>query len=129
MPALVLADGWTIGQWTSDDALRAFGIERDLAMTMHLCLAGMLGINRRRAQALRFLTRWEELGNAGCFRGPWTNESGQASSDRRCRGHRHDQSAASWLCYELGIPMADLKSFVRYEDQEAPDAMIRMTGI
>lgn len=129
VPALVMADGWNLGQWTSDAALKEFRINRNRAMGMQLCLAGILGINFGHPNGMRFLSQWEGLRDKGCFRGPWTNESGQASNDPRCRGHRHDQSAASWLCYEIGIPMAHLQAFCRYENQDAPDAVFAVTGI
>lgn len=128
-PALVLADGWNIGEWTSDRALEIFGLDRDFAMGLQLCLAGVHAIDLASPKGRLLLELMEDLRDQGSFVGPWRNEVNEASLDPRCRGHRHDQSALSWATYAVGIPMARMPSFVKYEDADAPDACIWVTGV
>lgn len=124
---LLLGDGWNIGQWTSDKALAIYGIDRDTAMTLQLCYACVVGINLSSSRGLEFLDRWRELREAGAFPGPWTNDAKEASQDARCRGHRHDQSAASWLAHDMGIPMAHMPTFLSL-DPTAGDPVLRTGG-
>jgi hypothetical protein len=37
------------------------------------------------------------------FRGPWVNTSGEASTDSRCRGHRHDIAVTGVLAPRHGL--------------------------
>jgi hypothetical protein len=108
-PVLLLEDpAWNLGEWTSDAALALFGTTRDAAMNLPLCYAKVIGINLESQEGLAFLTRWRELRDLGGFNGPWTADGEHGSFDTRFRGHRHDQSCASWLAHELGIPMVPM---------------------
>ena len=105
-----------LGSWTSDRALRIFGISRDEAMEIPLVYSGLVGINQASEVGLKIWERWRELYAAGAFRGPHYNEScvdpwvarglkwaGHCSNDPRCEGHRHDESALSFVLHELGL--------------------------
>jgi hypothetical protein len=123
-----LGDGWTVGQWTSDAALDIYGVKREDALRMQLCYACVVGIDLSSEIGVTFLERWASLRDAGAFVGPWTNEGGAASADPRCLGHRHDQSAASWLAHDMGIPMAHMPDFLSTSLTEG-DPIFRAAGM
>ena len=50
------------------------------------------------------------------FKGDWTNANNQVSSDKRCLGHRHDQSVATFLINKLGIGLHTTEPFLQYFD-------------
>ena len=102
---LLLDDGWRLGQWVSDASARIYGLDRDAMMAMPLCYACVIGVDLTSDIGKAFLSGWTLLCLSGAFRGPWHNDNGEASPDRRCLGHRHDQSAASFLAHQLGIKM------------------------
>lgn len=110
-PVLLLEDGWVIGQWTSDAALEMFGLDRDTAMSLPLCYAKVVGIDFETELGRTFFERWLALRAAGAFQGPWGPDP-LASCDPRFQGHRHDQSCASWLAWDLAIPMAPIVDFL-----------------
>lgn len=98
-------DGHVVGEWCSDAALNLLMLDRDETMTMPLIEGKAIGLDLRDSAALAFLNEWTRLADAGAFNGPWTNENGGASSDPRCRGHRHDISIASPLVASFGLAM------------------------
>jgi hypothetical protein len=54
--------------------------------------------------AAEFLARWKKASDDGIFIGHWKNDAKTESQDDRCRGHRHDQTCAELISYQLGIP-------------------------
>jgi hypothetical protein len=101
---LLISNG-IVGQWASDAALASFGVDRDTAMNIVECMGCCLGLDLSNALAVEFLRRWREKSLDGVtFPGSWTNDQGQVSKDPRCRGHRHDQTAASLVSWQLGLP-------------------------
>lgn len=98
-------DGWKCGTWANDRALEYFGVSRDEAMMRPSVYACVMGFDFRHSQTLRFMARWKEAMDAGCFQGNWTNADRTESQDPRCRGHRHDQTCAELVAYELGLPL------------------------
>lgn len=98
------ADGWPTGTWANDRALEYFGLTRDEAMTFECVYACILGFDFRTPVANEFFRRWKAASDAGIFRGAWTNAAKTESQDERCRGHRHDQTCADIISYQLGIP-------------------------
>ena len=92
------------GEWSSDASLNSFGITReksfDIAMLMGICM----GFNMTTDICKEFLKRWLEKANDGVtFKGSWNNNNNEVSSDPRVRGHRHDQTAASLIAYQLDM--------------------------
>jgi len=103
-----------LGNWCSDVALARFGITRGLAMGIPLCYSGLVGLNIRHETGNRIYRRWCELYDEGTFDGPhenadvdteaWGNKlRGRCSTDQRCQGHRHDESALSYILFEMGL--------------------------
>lgn len=89
------------GEWSSDAALQFFHVTRDAAMRIPMLHGLCLGLDLRWERSREFLDAW--LQSVPTFPGSWTNEGGQVSRDPRVRGHRHDQTAASIIAWQLGM--------------------------
>jgi hypothetical protein len=96
--------GFKAGQYSTDLCLNEFGLTRDDAMNIKLHSAGFTGLNFKNEKATQFFDRWLKLAKEEItFCGDWNNNSKQCSQDERCLGHRHDQTTASIISYQLGI--------------------------
>lgn len=101
---VLLQNAWTTGNWCKDDALNTLGITREQALSIPHLMANVMGFNLKHERSMRFLDKWFNLANDGVtFPGPWSNANGEASSDSRVLGHRHDQTAASVVSYQMGM--------------------------
>lgn len=95
-----------VGPWSSDAALKSFGVDREDAMRMIELTGCCLGIDFRNARSLEWLRRWTEKSLDGVtFPGHWTNDNAEVSTDPRVNGHRHDQTAASIIAHQMGMPL------------------------
>ncbi len=119
----IRAKGWYIqqqgdavlGNWCSDRALQIFGICRDEAMQIPLCYSGLVGLNVKSWTGAKIWADWQELYERGSFDGPHQNTPGrgahpwgyklaaECSTDPRCQGHRHDESALSFILHRMGL--------------------------
>lgn len=127
---LMFEDGWTIGQWCKDAALEPLGFKsRDEALAVPLIYACVMGFDFRKTVANEFLDRWVTYALDGVtFPGSWTNANGEASSDPRCLGHRHDQTVASALAWQMGVPL--YKGFHPFLSSGTEhDTIIQLAGI
>jgi hypothetical protein len=108
---------WKLGEWASDAALAAFGVERQEAMRLPEVDAAALGLHLGHPLGREFLDRWLAAARDGvAFRGTraplrtpaehadvkW-NRARRISADPRVRGHRHDQTVAGLLAHRLGL--------------------------
>jgi len=98
------ADGWPVGAWANDRALNYFSVTRDGAMKIEAIYACIMGFDFSTPIAVEFFNRWKKASNDGIFVGNWKNDLKTESQDERCRGHRHDQTCAELVSYQLGIP-------------------------
>lgn len=93
-----------VGNWSTDRALESFGIDRNTAMDINEIAGCCLGLDFKSERSLEFLRIWLEKSRDGkTFPGAWSNEYKECSQDPRCRGHRHDQTAASIIAWRLGM--------------------------
>ncbi len=104
-----------LGNWCSDIALHTFGITRDVAMGIQLCYSGMVALKLNHTIGEEIFKRWVKSYYAGTFDGPHLNDplsptrpwgqklAGHCSTDPRCQGHRHDESALSFILWEMGL--------------------------
>ena len=123
-PMLQLKDEWNLGEWTNDFALGVFGVTRDEALKMPLSWTKVVGIDLRSKEGTGFLDRWRSLRDAGAFNGPW--HALDTDADPRFRGHRHDQSCASWLAWDMGLVMAPRADFISaWPDESGPVFVVR----
>lgn len=123
---LLYASSWRVGQWATDAALDRLGLSRDDAMEINDCWACVVGLDFRSDRANRFLDLWLEFADDGVtFCGPWSNDNGEASTDPRCLGHRHDQVVAAALCHRLEIPRlaAEPPRYFAYADMPVNDSV------
>ena len=107
--------GFNAGQWATDICLSEFNLTRDEAMNIPLHSAGFTGLNFQNELATKFFNQWfksaqEEIS----FKGDWNNNSKQCSQDERCLGHRHDQTTASIIAYQLEIERTN-PHFMQYQ--------------
>lgn len=102
--AYLQEDGWTVAQWANDRALDYFGISRDTADGISAVYACFMAYDFTVPVTQEFFRRWKQASKDGIFRGNWKNENGSESRDPRCRGHRHDQTCAEIISYQLQIP-------------------------
>lgn len=119
------AGHWT-GTWTSDVALAKMGLTRDEAMQIPMLTAGFVGFDLKNDLALDFLAAWHGHSRDGVtFKGPWKNRNGEASSDARCEGHRHDMSVASILAHRMGMDLqknGEVLAYVGHQYQEPKES-------
>ena len=96
---------WT-GTWTSDACLKQFSVTRDEAMHIPMLMGICMGFNLAHPRTRTFFSTWMRAANDGIsFPGNWTNKNKEVSSDPRVLGHRHDQSVASLIAWNLGMEL------------------------
>jgi hypothetical protein len=105
---LFFPESETVGEYCSDAALVPLGITREESFTLPSCWACVLGLDLRNAVSREFLRQWTDRASDGVtFPGPkWSGVRGwprTVSQDRRVKGHRHDQTAASVIGAKLGM--------------------------
>ena len=94
-----------IWEWCSDACAEKMGISRE---NLHgLCpsmWATAMGLNFNTPIANAFLDRWLEHSHDGVtFHGDFENLDGSVSDDPEVKGHRHDQTVATILAFEMGM--------------------------
>lgn len=86
--------GHYAGRWTNKHTRDYFRVtEQEMkqeAGGITMFSAGLLGLNYESANAMEFLSRWEQSAKAGCFSGSWND-------------HRHDMTCASIIASRLGM--------------------------
>lgn len=101
---MILLNGWNTGIWTSDAALEIFDLDREEAHKMPHVMANTMAFDITHRVPEKFVRHYYHYASrTNAFKGPWKNDHFQASSDPRCKGHRHDQSAASIIAWRLGM--------------------------
>ena len=115
--------GYQTSQWSSDASLKSFGITRDKAEDIRMLMACCFGLSNSAESTTKWVAAMKEKAFDGVtFKGSWKNDNNEVSSDPRCSGHRHDQTAASIICYNLKINLIDGKStFFTYDSPNPPE--------
>jgi len=99
-----IENGFMNGQYSSDTSCEYFGYTREQAWKMRQVVGGTIGLHKDKAA--EFFKRYIE--SVPTFKGcepvkdSWNNDNLQVSTDPKCRGHRHDQTAASFIADQLG---------------------------
>lgn len=117
-------NGWQNGEWCSDAALPLLGITRDEAMRQPHVVATAFGLNLRHETGAEFARKYLHYAKNGAFCGPWRNDRGEASSDTRVLGHRHDQTAASAIVAQLGMKLTDPPAWFAYRGGEIESTVL-----
>jgi hypothetical protein len=92
-----------ISTCTNDKMLSYFGITRDEGENVTSIHAALIGFDFKNSLALEFFSKWEAA--IPVFPGAYSNEKFTESVDPRCKGHRHDQSAASIIAYLMKLKL------------------------
>ena len=101
---VLVLNGWDTGTWCRDAALEPLGIGREESFLIPHLMANMMAFDLRRPVCQDFVKQYYAKATDGVtFKGPWHNRDKQASQDERVLGHRHDQTAASVISWQLGM--------------------------
>ncbi len=100
-----VVNGYKLGTWCSDTTLDVLGLSRGEAFDVPLVYGGFYALGLRRTAGKMLLWNLSKRARDGSFLGCWTNAYGEASTDPRVRGHRHDQSVLSALLYQRHVPL------------------------
>jgi hypothetical protein len=92
--------------YANDNCLNYFGVTRDQAMEISAVWACFMGFDFKNPVTHEFMRRWKKASQDGAFAGKTFNNTGSESADPRCKGHRHDQSCAELISYQMGIPLS-----------------------
>ncbi len=114
-----------LGTWTSDAALRSYGIFRDHAMKIPLAFSGLIGLDMEHPTGKIIWRDWQHTFWVDAWDGPHYNQGiteragyklkGWCSDDPRCEGHRHDESALSFVLHQNGLKPVQ-SSFLTLDD-------------
>jgi len=115
----IMSGGWHVSTWCSDAALPLLGIKREDYWEVPMISATMFGLDMQSEIARRVVGYMRARVRDGSLRGPWKNENGEASSDKRVLGHRHDQTALSVLAYKLGLNVEWHPNYLEYKWQNS----------
>jgi hypothetical protein len=107
-------------EWISDEALKLIDRQRNEMKKVPQVICTAFALNFLNPTAVQFFEEYKRLAKLGVFRGPWTNEKLQASSNPDVLGHRHDQSAASWICYNLKMSLTKEPAMFLANEPEFP---------
>ena len=114
--------------WTADDAMRKMGcpFEKPEDAMFNEIMACALGIDIRHPKSREAFSEWWDLCNDGV-----TFAGREGSKRPEFRGHRHDQSAMSWLVEKYGIEREAYGRLLYHgtDMQKFPDFILANTGI
>jgi hypothetical protein len=130
----IAKNGWTNYEWTADaayaDLFPRMDIDeaRAINKTFPQVVATSFGLNLRHPIGAKFLSEYFRLAQTRAFCGPWTNTNNPkavidwaqaASRMGPCGppdviGHRHDQTAASVIAWQLGMKLTDCPEVLSY---------------
>jgi len=119
-------NGWPLGEWVKDDALDFFSVTRDDAMNFMDNSANIMGINVESKLGYKFLEEWFCIAkNTDLFCGSKDNDDLSNSKDKRCKGHRHDQSIASLLSMKMNMNRFSVKDFLYIHNDKKQDLSLK----
>jgi hypothetical protein len=102
-------NGFKVGEWISDRALKAMEVERGEAWEIDEASSYCVGVDFRADRAREMMGLWRNFARSKCvFPGHHTagkigRNPGFVSDDPRVRGHRHDQAALSIIAHWLNM--------------------------
>lgn len=115
-----------LGEWTNDAALKIFKLDRDVAMRLPLLYSGLVGLDFSGSGRWAYL-KWRDMYAHGTFHGYHFQDElssyeghkwrGSCSTDPRCKGHRHDESALSYVAYYHQL-FTGRTGFTTFEDPQ-----------
>jgi len=126
-----VANGWSVGQWSSDLCLEYFSISREKAFEIPQVAGGFWGLDFRTELASSFMDEIQSHVKAKTpFFGDWVNTQGQISEDKRVLGHRHDQIIMSIMVYRMGLTtVPEGNSFITTATEPPEDKLLAWRNI
>lgn len=101
---LLYRNGWTSGEWCADSALQPLGITREQSFEYPHLMACQMGLNFNDEKANEFFNEYFRMAKEGTsFKGAWSNENFECSTNPKVLGHRHDQTVGSIIAWDLGM--------------------------
>lgn len=109
--------GYSVGDYTSDTCLAYFGVSREESFTIPMIMACVMGFDFANTKAGEMFDEYVKLAaEEATYKGSWSNNNCEVSSDMRVKGHRHDQSVMSLILHKHGIkPIRAQDTFFAYE--------------
>ncbi len=98
-----LDNGNMVGQWSSDESIKAFGLDRETALTMKELTTCVFGLDLRRPEVKDLIENFKRCTLEGLLHKDWGNNNNQVSCDERVKGHRHDQTIICLLAHMFGL--------------------------
>lgn len=152
----ICRNGWMNHEWTADsayphlfplvyeianDTSTALTAARRLNRDIPHVVATCLGVDVRHPKGRAFLDRYYQLASTtSAFCGPWRNTAAPAmagvATDHACGpcgppstlGHRHDQTAASVIAWELDIPLVNPPDMFAYAGSQTDKTVLIADG-
>lgn len=119
--------GHNAAQTCSDACLAYFGIDRDAAERIHDCATGLFAMDITRDKPRQFIERFIKAARDGAFAG--SRRHAKQSSDPRFKFHRQDQSAATIIASQLGMPLDAWQSHVCFKWDNCSDKTFKCEGM
>jgi hypothetical protein len=105
----------SVGEWSSDIVIERNNLTREDAFKIPEISGFCIGINLKHSKGIEFYNKWKEAADdkisflgikkPHTIEDSMTNKNKVVSKDMRVSGHRHDQTIASILCYNLNIKL------------------------
>jgi hypothetical protein len=103
-----------LSQWSTDRSLAALGFQREEMFCIPLVVGGVFGLRLSHPLGAQIFERMMALVTSDVLCGDWNNDRGQVSSDKRVRGHRHDQVLMGYIAHEMKLPLVKSPLFFNY---------------
>lgn len=113
-------NGWNSGIWCCDNALPLLDLTREEAFAIPHMMAMVMGFDFTQQICRDFLDQYYAHALKGTYCGPWDNAGNKASSHPDVLGHRHDQTVASVVAWQLGMKTW-VEHWITYNTKEPDD--------
>jgi hypothetical protein len=141
------ANGFRVGEWSTDRALKYLGVSREAAMGIPDVASGCVGVDFRHTLGRKLANAWAAECNPFTVPGPHSNIAagpealalarsggyrnvGFCSVDPRVAGHRHDQTVLSVVAHLLGCNVrVERPKFCSYSDKITPETIFLNRGL
>lgn len=130
-------NGANVGEWSSDVCLNAMGVTREEAFGIEEASSYCVGLDFAHDSSIKLAQHWAEAADDHrIIAGRHTSEfyegrnAGHVSTDRRVKGHRHDQTALSILAHRLGMKeLIARPRFTAYDGSQTKETVLVNRGI
>ena len=133
--AYMVLDGWNVGQWCKDSALKTLRLTREESFDITAMYGCILGVDYAHPKGKAFLDEFMAIcmdGETlkGYFPGATGRkvEPGEVSNDPRVLGHAHEQTVAGALRHHHGFRLQAHKLFWLDGSQPHPKEAIILAG-